>query len=715
VTATTAPKRAQLAQDSATIEAFARALGHARWGCAEVRVLGSPAKIGRDFIGPGTHAGFFADPAKIAPAVRAWGSGHADCGVYISANPYPRDFMARADHRLKRAKKDGGDCGTMSQVAQLVNLVLDFDPARPTGIPATEAERLAAIEARDVARERLDELGVSGWSGMSGNGAYLVLPTPGYANTPENRETWARLLDGFVAVLSRASVKVDEKLKDPSRIVRLLGTVNSKGDGSAERPWRVSTFDEPGTFEPADLIGRAGELLKALGAPAPAAVEIRRPVPPGPPRTPPPVVSDAPARNGGPAHGPGYEDHWRAIGARVVELVQELGPRVPPAGDRVELACPACGREAWIGLQPGKTPHLRCKHENSCKLDERLSDYLKRTRGLATDREVLELLAGLSGLAPPRRARMHGLDAAGAALGAARRKARDAFAALPEGVDTWRWVGWEAERRGVGAEAVELAPQAYRADVEKGREAARAETKVGRPTPVERLVKAAQRALDTIAAPPEDERDEDELGDLEVLRIVHHQRPQSRGGDFDLTIRFGSREATLRGVTGDELRSYARVAGRAMSVRLNLPAAPKNANRLWLELLGDLEQNVEVREVPQAAEADVAAQDAIRNFLRHAQRGMTGEELERGAVLEDQARPSDGLAPRVERVLLAAARHVLGYVKKVMPDDGLSRAEVLGAAGHLGAVERKRYLPCGDRRTVLVFPVDVLSEDDEEA
>lgn len=262
---TTNPVSQTLAHDSETIARFARWLDHAKHGgCAEVRILNSPAHTDSSYVGPGTHAGYFTEPARIALQLTPWDGGHPDCGIYISANPLNPDLLARADHRVRRAQRGG--CGSADDVVRLVHLVLDFDPTRAAGIPATDAELAAALAARDRARERLAVLGVHGATATSGNGGYLILPTIGYANTPENRKAWGDLLDGFASVFSYEGVKLDEALKDPSRVIRLLGTVNSKGDGTEDRPWRLSTFDDPGVIEPVDLLGRASEILAALGA-----------------------------------------------------------------------------------------------------------------------------------------------------------------------------------------------------------------------------------------------------------------------------------------------------------------------------------------------------------------------------------------------------------------------------------------------------------------
>lgn len=262
-----------LTHDTETIERFASWLGHARHGgCAEVRILNSPRLLESGYVGAGTHTGYFIDPSRIALQVSPWDGGHPDCGIYIGLNPLSNDLRARADHRMRQAKRGGG--GSADDVVQLVHLPLDFDPVRPAGIPSTADELAAALQARDQARERLAAVGIHGAVATSGNGGYLILPTIGYQNTDENREAWGHLLDGLVSVLSTKRVKLDDALKDPSRIVRLLGTINSKGDGTPGRPWRLSTFTDPGEVEPVDLLGRAGEILRSLGAAPPTIVQV---------------------------------------------------------------------------------------------------------------------------------------------------------------------------------------------------------------------------------------------------------------------------------------------------------------------------------------------------------------------------------------------------------------------------------------------------------
>ena len=128
-------------------------------------------------------------------------------------------------------------------VLLLRRLLIDIDPERPAKISSTDAEHDFAIEH---ARYIEGVLSSKGWPkplmGDSGNGAHLVYRLPDLENTPENVELLKRVLQGlnrkFAVHRDGVTLKIDEKVFNPSRISKIYGTLAKKGDNTKKRPHR---------------------------------------------------------------------------------------------------------------------------------------------------------------------------------------------------------------------------------------------------------------------------------------------------------------------------------------------------------------------------------------------------------------------------------------------------------------------------------------------
>src|SRR5271157_5003836 len=117
-----------------------------------------------------TLSGYFDDHSLLATAA-ADISGKAP-GVYVTLNPVRVDLLARAVNRVIRfAKNTTSDSDILSRRW----FPIDFDPVRPSGISATDAEHEAALEQARLCR---DWLRTRGWPDPvladSGNGGHLL-------------------------------------------------------------------------------------------------------------------------------------------------------------------------------------------------------------------------------------------------------------------------------------------------------------------------------------------------------------------------------------------------------------------------------------------------------------------------------------------------------------------------------------------------------------
>ena len=200
-------------------------------------------------------SGYFDDIQKAVKAV-ATVELRRPKGVYVTLNPCDPALMARANNRLVEwAKNTTSD----TEIVRRRWLMVDIDPVRPSGICATDAEKKTAlalgIEIEDLLRAR-------GWSYPltvdSGNGMYLLYKID-LPNTNEVTALLKRFFAGLATLLSRVDPNephslVDRAVFNAARLVRVGGTINRKGDATADRPHRPCVWNEPIAECPVEVI-----------------------------------------------------------------------------------------------------------------------------------------------------------------------------------------------------------------------------------------------------------------------------------------------------------------------------------------------------------------------------------------------------------------------------------------------------------------------------
>lgn len=212
---------------------------------------------------PHTRSGFFdgehlEDMARRAVAL----SRDVAPGVYLTLNPVHRDLLSRRCNRV-----DVAEPGTLATDANITCrrwMLVDADPIRIADVSSTNAEKASALEAIEAVRTHLRE---QGWPepilADSGNGYHLLyrvdLPV-------DDGGLIERCLKALAGRFDNADVKIDTKVFNPSRIVKLYGTASRKGDNTPERPHRRSRILET----PDERIPVPTALLESLAATAPA-------------------------------------------------------------------------------------------------------------------------------------------------------------------------------------------------------------------------------------------------------------------------------------------------------------------------------------------------------------------------------------------------------------------------------------------------------------
>ena len=198
----------------------------------EIRALNAQLKGDRF---NGTLFGYF---SSVDRCIEELGRIHAATGIYITLNPVNRALLARANNRLKFARKDDRATND-TDIESRRWLLIDVDAVRPAGVSATDEEKEAAFAKGGLILAFLRERGWGepGVVADSGNGMHLLyrvdLPC-------DDGKLIERVLYSLAQRFDGDGAKLDRAVHNASRIVRLHGTLAAKGDHIDERPHRLS-------------------------------------------------------------------------------------------------------------------------------------------------------------------------------------------------------------------------------------------------------------------------------------------------------------------------------------------------------------------------------------------------------------------------------------------------------------------------------------------
>ncbi|MEO8602492.1 MAG: hypothetical protein ABI629_07955 [bacterium] len=157
--------------------------------------------------------------------------------VWTNLNPFnPQIIPAAFDRLVERAC-----CPKDSDVLRIRRILVDFDPVRPAKTASTDAQHQAALERLETVRAELIRRGFSRDSFIeadSGNGGHLIIIVDLDVMTD------AKLVERFLKALNLrfgdAVVEIDTGVANPGRVVKLPGTIATKGPNTEERPHRES-------------------------------------------------------------------------------------------------------------------------------------------------------------------------------------------------------------------------------------------------------------------------------------------------------------------------------------------------------------------------------------------------------------------------------------------------------------------------------------------
>jgi len=168
-------------------------------------------------------------------------------GIYIGVQPRPVDLFDRAPNCWKPAiSKPESNCACDLDIEYITACFWDIDVVseeRSKGYPASEEELRQSYRAAQLFCQQ-EGLALSSTICCSGNGHYVlapIVPIPVYGNdiAAKFKHFCQQLAQKIAGQVS--GVKIDP-VYNLSRVMRLMGTVNCKGEATTDRPHRVAHF-----------------------------------------------------------------------------------------------------------------------------------------------------------------------------------------------------------------------------------------------------------------------------------------------------------------------------------------------------------------------------------------------------------------------------------------------------------------------------------------
>ena len=203
-------------------------------------------------LGKAAYSGYFRDIDTLIAQLRPlldhnnyqyYGAMQA----YFTLNEINDALYSREQHDtfVKKPKSTTND----GDITRRRMVLIDLDPSRAAGISASDDEfEKAHLKAVDVFRYLIGAGFKEPIITKSGNGWHVYLPCD-MPNDEEHNELVKRFLQSLSKMFSDASVEIDEKVFNPARIDKLIGTWAKKGSDTPDRKWRIAEIVKV----PADL------------------------------------------------------------------------------------------------------------------------------------------------------------------------------------------------------------------------------------------------------------------------------------------------------------------------------------------------------------------------------------------------------------------------------------------------------------------------------
>lgn len=218
-------------------------------------------------LGKSTYSGYFTSIDLLLEKLRPLLDDnntqyYGNMQAYFTLNSINPSLYSREqrDVFVKKPKSTTTD----ADITRRNFVLVDLDPNRAAGISASNEEfERAHLKAVDLYRYLIKEGFKEPIITRSGNGWHVYV-TCDMPNDDEHNELVKRFLQSLSNMFSGGGVEIDEKVFNPARIDKLIGTWAKKGANSKERPWRIADIVKvPKDLSPNDdsLFQKVADLL----------------------------------------------------------------------------------------------------------------------------------------------------------------------------------------------------------------------------------------------------------------------------------------------------------------------------------------------------------------------------------------------------------------------------------------------------------------------
>lgn len=208
-------------------------------------------------LGKNSYSGYFKDVDTLLKALRPildHNNSHyyGSLQAYFTLNEINEDLYSREQRNtfVKKPKSTTTD----GDITRRKFILIDLDPNRSAGISSSDSEfELAHLKAVQVYRYLIANGFKEPMITTSGNGYHCYLPCD-MPNDDTHTDIVKRFLQSLSKTFSDGNVEIDEKVFNPARIDKLIGTWAKKGSDGDDRKWRMAKFVKiPDDLSPNDV------------------------------------------------------------------------------------------------------------------------------------------------------------------------------------------------------------------------------------------------------------------------------------------------------------------------------------------------------------------------------------------------------------------------------------------------------------------------------